>query len=316
MRVRWRRWWRGVRRVQARSSRNRSTLLAAGVAFYALLALVPGLVALLSLYGLLFDPKDVERQVLSALDGAPFEVRSFVSSQLADIAKRDSGTAITSIAVGILAALWSASGGMGHLLAAIDAARGGVDRRNGVRKRAAALVVTLGAMGFAIAALVVLTFLPSLLSSLDIGLGALALRVLSWLMLLFALVVGLTLLYRVGPVASGRRWFHISAGVVVALSLWLVGSIGFSIYTANFASYNETYGSLGAVVVVMLWLFISSYAIILGAEVNADRQRRSEARSWSSEYGEVLLDTDQHIERITGFSDAVDDGGERPPIGP
>ena len=117
MQNRWLVAWRAVLRVQARASRNRLTLLAAGVAFYALLSLVPGLVALISIYALLFDPADVQRQMLDALDGAPDEVRTFVASQMADIAARDSGTAITSIVIGIVVALWSASGGMGHLLA-------------------------------------------------------------------------------------------------------------------------------------------------------------------------------------------------------
>jgi len=308
----WREFWRTARRVQARSSRNRTTLLAAGVAFYAMLSLVPGLVALISLYGLVSNPDDVQRQMSNLFDGAPDEVRNFVASQMADIAKRDSGTAITSIVIGLVAALWSASGGVHHLLGAIDAARGGVDRRHGLHKRGAALVVTVVAIVYSIVLLAVLTFVPTTLASLDLG-GEIALRLLSWVVLLVALVIGLNLLYRVGPAHRRRPWFHISRGVVVALVLWMAGSIGFSIYTANFSSYNETYGSLAAVIVVMLWLFISAYAIILGAEVNADAQRRHDAAS--SECGEILLDTEHDGERVADGPDAIDDRREHPAIG-
>jgi membrane protein len=320
MQNRWLVAWRAVRRVQARASRNRLTLLAAGVAFYALLSLVPGLVALISIYALLFDPADVQRQMLDALDGAPDEVRTFVASQMADIAARDSGTAITSIVIGIVVALWSASGGMGHLLAAIDAARGGIDRRHGVHKRGAALVVTIVAIGYALVLLAILTFVPTLLASLDLA-GEIVLRPISWVLLVMALVVGLNLLYRVGPARSGRPWFHVSRGVVVAVVLWSAGSIGFSIYTANFSSYNETYGSLAAVVVVMLWLFISAYAIILGAEVNADVQRRRDAHSVAehdemSEGGELLLAAEDDGEGIARLTDSVDHVREQPTIGP
>jgi len=104
--------------------------------------------------------------------------------------------------------------------------------------------------------------------------------------------------------------------VFVALVLWMAGSIGFSIYTANFSSYNETYGSLAAVVVVMLWLFISAYAIILGAEVNADVLRRREASHDGSEGGEILFDAEDHIERVADVPDAVDDVTEQPAIRP
>lgn len=309
-----RRWWRAVGRVQARSSRNRSPLLAAGVAFYALLALVPGLVALLSLYGLIFDPADVQRQMANAFDGAPFEVRNFLATQMADIANRDSGTALVNIAVGILVALFSASGGMGHLLGAIDATRGSLDRRNFVRKRGTAIIVTVAGTGMALVALALLTFVPELLSSLDVG-GELVIRLLSWVLLLVTLTIGLGLLYRVGPSVHRTPWFHLSPGVVVAMLLWTFGSVGFSIYTSNFSSYNETYGSIGAVVVLMLWLFISAYAIILGAEVNADAQRRADVESSSSEHGELLFDTEDEGEGISGLLHPVDDRPEQPSVG-
>lgn len=267
--------------MQQRSTRHRTTLLSAGVAFYALLALVPGLFAVLSLFGLLSDSKTVRPRVLDALEGTPEEVKAFIATQLSDIADNSSGTAITSIALSLLVSLWSASGGVGHLLAAIEVANGDVERRNMFRRRGTAIVVTLGAVLFAVVSFLVLTILPSVLTAVNIGDAGILVRIVSWTLLLGGMISGLSVIYRVGHAPNGRpkrSWLHPSMGAVVATVMWMFGSLGFSIYTENFASYNKIYGSLGAVVVVLLWLFISAYAVISGAEVDANQRHHSGRR--------------------------------------
>lgn len=312
-----RRGWTEARRFWRQASDDHLTLLAAGVAFYSLLALVPGMFAALSLYGLLFDEDEVRDQIAPALAGAPLEVREFVTEQLARIAGAPGASKVVSLVIGVLVALWSASGGMGNLLNALDAVRGGGGkRRNGLAKRGTALLVTLSAIGFALVAIGVMTVLPQLFDTFDLGPATgVLIRLASWFVLLLMLAGGLSLLYRVGPDPMPRSWFGISPGALVALTIWLVGSAAFSVYTENFGSYNETYGSLGAIVVVMLWLWITCLAVLIGGAVNADlarRRARAEGarRAGSgegSEGGEILFDAEQHGEGVADREVPVDD---------
>ena len=263
--------------MRRRAGDENATLLAAAVAFYGMLSLVPGLVALLSLYGLVADPSRVRQQVLNAMKGTPEDVRTFVSGQMSAIAARPAATAIVSIVVGLLGALWSASSGVSHLLRSIAALAG--ERRPrptgraGVRsalvRRLTALGVTLGAMAFVVVALTIVAGLPVVLRSAHLGgLGHVAAGALSSLVLLLGLVVGLSLLYRVGPNDPITWRLGISPGAIVAAIVWVLGSIAFSLYTGNVSRFNGTSDALGVVVVLLLWMYISAYAIVLGAGVN------------------------------------------------
>jgi len=269
--------WKDVfARVRVEAKRDNVTLLAAGVAFYGLLALVPGLVALLSMYGLLADPGEVRDQVVDALGAAPQEVRDLVSTQLTSIAEGSSGSVALGVIIGILLALWSASSGMGHLVDAINIAYDEEETRGWLKRKALALGLTVGAVLFLVVALGAIAVLPRLLD--DTGLGGVAqllTRIASWALLVGGFLVALAILYRYAPDRDEPRWIWVSPGAFLALALWLLGSIAFSVYTGNFGKYNETYGSLGAVVVLMLWLLISSVAIMLGAEWNAEMERQT-----------------------------------------
>lgn len=263
------RWGQVARQVRQEVGDDHVGLLAAGVAFYGLLALVPALVALLSVYGLVADPATVERQVLEALAAAPPEVRDLVSEQLRSIAE-SSGGAIVAVVVGFVIAIWSAASGVGHLVEAINSAYDRTDRRSWVARKALALVLTLGAVVFFVVAFALVALLPPVLAATGLGTsGRWLAGVLRWVVLGAGLLVALAVLYRFAPDTHEDRWRWITPGALTAAGLWSIGSIGFSVYTANFGSYNETYGSLGAIVVVMLWLLISAYAVILGAELNA-----------------------------------------------
>lgn len=304
--------WRAAQRFRRQANADHVTLLAAGVAFYALLALVPAMFAALSLYGLIFNEDEVRDQIVRALSGAPVEVQSFVAEQLARIAKADGTSKVVSLVLGVLVALWSASGGMNNLLNAIDAVKGDTasgKRRNGLARRGTAILVTLSAIGFALVAIGVMTVLPRLFGTLELGAASgIVVRLASWLLLLVGLAAGLSMLYRVGPDPQLHSWFGVSPGALVALAIWLAGSAAFSAYTENFGSYHETYGSLGAIVVVMLWLWITCLAVLVGASVNADITRRHRRADALSEAGEVLLDAEEHGEGITDREVPLDRG--------
>jgi membrane protein len=268
-------WAEIAKGVKAEAKDDHVTLMSAGVAFYALLALVPALIALLSVYGLLADPQQIERQVVDALKAAPTEVRNMMSQQMQDISDAGSG-ALLAVFGGILVALWSASSGVSNLISALNVAYNVEEGRGWVKRKLVALAFTLGAILFFVVAFGALAILPRLLSNTGLGTpGRWAANIAAWAFLLAGLAVGLAILYRYGPNRREPKWSWVSPGAILALVLWLIGSLAFSIYTANFGRYNETYGSLGAVVVVMLWLFITSLAILLGAELNAQAERRT-----------------------------------------
>lgn len=269
--------WKDVlARVKAESKQDNLSLLAGGVAFFGLLALVPALVALVSVYGMVADPAEVEQQVEDALTAAPEEVRSLVTQQLSSISDDAGGALGVAAVISIVVALWSASSGVKNLIAGTNAAYDEDETRGFVKLRAVSLAFTLGAILFMVASIFLIAVVPALLAETGLGsAGRIAAGVLRWVLLFVAMLIGLSLLYRFGPDRDDARWRWVSPGALLATALWLIGSAGFAVYTANFGKYNETYGSLGVIVVVMLWLFITALAVLLGAELNAELERQT-----------------------------------------
>jgi membrane protein len=265
-----------VARVRAEIKTDQVSLLAAGIAFYSLLAMVPAMVAVISVYGLAADPQRVRAQVLDALSAAPREVREVVSEQLESIVSSSSGANIAAVILGGLAAIWSASAGIDHLVDALNVTYDETEKRPWLKRKLLSLGFTLGAIVFVALAVGVIAVFPRLIARTGIGsAGELAVNLARWVVLLGGMVVGLSMLYRWGPDRADAKWRWVTPGAVVAAVVWVVGSIGFSLYTANFASYNETYGSLGAIVVVMLWLFLTAMCVLIGAEINSELERQT-----------------------------------------
>jgi membrane protein len=247
-------------------------LLAGGVAFYAMLALVPAMAAAVSLYGLVVSRAQVDRQISSLTTTLPPEARQLVTNQLQSITAGSAGGLRLSLAVSLAVALWSASSGMRWLLAALTAVSGGVETRRFLKVRSVALLMTLGAILALGASLGALLALPPLLDQLGLaGVARLGASVLRFVALAGLMLVGLAVLYRYGPDRSPDRRRWVSWGSAVATALWMVGSIGLSVYASQASKFKAagTYGALGAVVVLLLWLWMTSFAIILGAVVNA-----------------------------------------------
>jgi membrane protein len=269
--------WKDVLvRVKVESKKDNITLLGGGVAFFGLLALVPGLIALVSVYGLVADPTDVEQQVEDVLGAAPTEVRDMVAQQLRSITE-DAGSALTlTLVISVLVALWSASSGVANLIAGINAAYDEEETRGFVKVRGLSLAFTVGAILFLVGSFIMIAVLPSVLADTGLGgVGRTLVGAVKWVVLLVAMLFALTVLYRFGPDRDRAEWKWVRPGAIVATVLWLTGSALFAVYTANFGQYNETYGSLAAVVVVMLWLWISALAVLIGAELNAELERQT-----------------------------------------
>jgi membrane protein len=267
-------WKDVVRGTIADLKHDNIALLSAGVAFFALLAFVPALVAFISIYGLVADPADVSRHVSDLLGAAPVEVRNLVVTQLREIAEGGRGRAGAGAVVGVVVALWSASSGMKHAIRGVNIAFDIEERRPFLRLRALALVMTLGAVAFVITAFAVLAVLPAAIAGAPTGVR-LAVDVARWPVIGLAWIVALALFYRFAPARDEPRFVWASSGSLAATVIWLAGSAVFSLYTANFGRYDETYGSLGAVVVVMLWLLLTAFAVLVGAELNSHLERRA-----------------------------------------
>ncbi len=263
--------------------RDNVPVAAAGIAFWAFLALVPALLAVVSIYGLVADAADVEADIENRLSSLPDDVRSVVGSQLTDIAGSSGAGLGIGLAFGLAAALWSASGAVKHLLATINAVHDCTEDRGFLKLRGLALGLTVGAIVFVAVAGAVLAVVPAWLGGT--GLGG-PVRVLlngaRFPALAVSLVAALVVLYRLAPNRPAPPWRSLLPGAVVGTAVWITLSGLFSIYTAGFASYNETYGALGAIVVLLMWLYLTGFAVLLGAEFNAVREQHG--GDWPENY--------------------------------
>jgi len=256
--------------ISARMGEHNLTLVAAGVAFYAFLALVPALIAFVSVYGLVADQSDVTRQVEDLGSSLPEEVRNFLVYQLTQIVEASSAGVSIAALVAIALALWSASSGMAALVTGIHIARERDEPKGFVAKRGKALALTLGAIVVLGVVLFVIVAVPPLIRDAGLGRpGQVIFEILRWPFLAGVMVLAIALLYRLSVGDSPSRWLgFVSPGALVAMAGWVVASGLFAVYTANFASYGKTYGALASIVVVLLWLWLSSLVVVAGAEVD------------------------------------------------
>jgi len=253
-----------------------ASIVAAGVAFYAFLALVPALIAVVAIYGLVANPADVKDQITSFASAAPRDAQRLLSNQLSSITKgAGGGTAIAAI-IAIGAALWSASSGIAALNTGLTVVNRENETRGMLKRRLLALVLTLFAVAGVLVMLAFVVALPSLLDSAGItGIGRTALELARWPLLAIVLLDGLAVIYRYGPQRRRPKWRWVTPGAVVAMIVGLVASIGFSIYVSLLGNYNKTYGALGAIIVVLLWLYLMAFAVLFGAALNAELEHQT-----------------------------------------
>jgi membrane protein len=267
--------WSGWRRVIIRTARevitDRISLCAAGCAFYATLALFPAISMLVSIYGLVFDPSTVVKQLDVLRDVLPMSAYQLIADRVQVLVSKPAGTLTFSLALSLIIALWSASTGTKSILGALNLAYEERERRNFLRFQLTALGMTLGAILGAVIGLGALVLVPVVLGFIGISTyGAVIARVGSLLAMVVFVLMALSLLYRYGPSRRSASWHWITPGSAVATLLWLVASVLFSYYVQNLASYDATYGPLGAVVGVMMWFYVSAFAVLVGAELNAE----------------------------------------------
>ncbi len=267
-------WLQIAKRGWAEAKVDNVPLLAAGMAYYAFLAIFPALIAAVLLYGLFADPATISQQVDGLGSALPAEIKQLITDQLSMAS--GSGKAGFGAVVAILLALFSASGGMGNLMTAINTAYDEEENRGFVKKRAIALALTLGAIVFLLVVVALVAVLPAVLGFLGTSAFVTVLiQVVRWVLIVVVITVALAVLYRVAPDRDAPQLRWVSVGAGVATILWIVASVGFSLYVSSFSSYAKTYGALAGIVILLLWLFITSYAILLGAEINAESEQQT-----------------------------------------
>jgi membrane protein len=269
-------WWQVLRRGWRAASEDQVPLLGAGVAFFGFLSLFPSLAAFTLVYGLVADPATVADRAQTLTASLPPEARTLLVGQLQQLTSTPRQDLGWGLALTIVLALWSASGGVGNLITAINSAYDEDKKRGFVKEKLLALGVTVGAVVFMALIVTLVAGVPVVLGFLDVN-GPLRwlIEVVRWLLLAVLVMLALSVLYRFAPDRDAPKFRWVSAGAVTATVLWLVASAAFSLYVTFFGNYAKTYGAFAGVVLIMLWLWITSFAILLGAEINAASEEQT-----------------------------------------
>ncbi len=267
----WHGWKAVLRRVFIEMLTDRVSLVAAGCAFYATLALFPAISMLISIYGLAFDTATVKPQLEILRDLLPPSAWQLIAERVDVLVRKPPTSLGLHLLFNTAVTLWSSATGTKSIIAALNLAYEERERRGWLHFQLMSFTITLIALISAVIGLALLVGLPAILGGLGIAAHQTALiRVASFGMLVLAVLSGLSLLYRYGPSRERPRWRWVTPGSMVATVLWVAVSALFSFYVAQFATYDATYGPLGTVVGVMMWFFVTVYAVLLGAELNAE----------------------------------------------
>ncbi len=251
------------------------SIVAAGVAFYGFVAVVPALAALIAIYGLVSDPSQVGSHVESLAQFLPGEVLPLLREQMARIASDDAAAGIGAF-VGFGIALYSSANATKAIITGMNIAYDEEEKRGFFKLTLVAFVLTIAAIIGVLIAVSLVALLPAVLARLNITGGVETfLNILRWPVVLGFFLGGLSVLYRFGPCRTDAKWRWVSWGACVAAVLWLIASGLFSFYVTKFASYDKTYGPLGSVVVFMMWLYLSAFIVLLGAELNSEMERQT-----------------------------------------
>lgn len=268
-------WGGALIRTYKESGKDNLGLISAGVAYYGFLTLIPALGALVLTYGLVVDPGEIATQMRAIVQHVPAEAAKLIDDQLTSVVHTATGKKGLGLGLALVLALYGAMKGAAAVVTALNVAYEVAEDRSFVRKTLINLAVTAGAVLVAVAALVASSAFAALSHSMG-GLSPLAagaIKVVSGLVSVGIAMTAIALLYRYAPARHDVRWQWVTPGALVATVGFLVMTFVFGIYAKNFGHYNATYGSLGAVVVLLLWLSLSAYFLLLGGELNAELER-------------------------------------------
>lgn len=276
----WRGWRDVLLRVKQEAANDNISLIAAGMAFYAMLSVAPALAVIISVYGLVVSPEELQAQMLVLSSYLPDEAQSLVQAQLAELVS----TTETSLGWGLVASamisLWSASRAMKSLFGGLNAVYDEIETRGWFWLTLQSVSFTLAGILLLVLTLGTMAILPLVLSYLPLSaFDAILVRALSWALVSTVVLAGLAVLYRYGPSRTRAHWRWVTIGALVAWITWVAASGALSWYVSNFDSYQRTYGALGAVAILLMWFFVSAYAMLIGGELNAELEHQTQQDS-------------------------------------
>jgi membrane protein len=264
--------WKAIAKRTAKEvKQDQVPLLAAGVAFYTLLSLFPAIIAGVSIYGLVADPETVRDQIDRLSQMLSPETASILTDQIRQVTSGAGGALGVATVIGILTALWSASSGMKALITGVNLAYDESESRKFVKLRGLSILLTLGAMVLLAVAGATIAGFPPVADNLPVVLQW-VLSILRFVVLAVLLIAGLAVLYRYAPDRDEPKWTWVSWGSGIATLLWILASIGFSIYVNSFGNYNKTYGALAGIIILMFWLYLTAVIVLVGAELNTEME--------------------------------------------
>ena len=270
-------WWQILRRTYAEAGKDNLGLVAAGVAFYGFLAMVPLLGAMVLTYGLLVDPHDVAKHMQALTTLVPTDAAKLIDEQLKAVVDTAAGKKGFGLLLALGLALYGAMKGAGAIITALNIAYEEAETRGFVRLNLVTAAVTAAAIGIALLLLLAASltgFLEDIAGRIA-PVAATAIKIASWVVAGAIASAGVAALYRYGPARAQARWAWLTPGSIFATLGFALTTLGFGFYAAKFGNYNATYGSLGAIVVLLMWLYLSAYVLLLGAELNAELEHQT-----------------------------------------
>ena len=273
-------WFEIAKRTAKKFSENELMSEAAGVTFFALLSLFPAITAMVSIFGLFADPATIRDHLADAAGIIPSGGMEIIEDQVKRLTQTPSSGLSLGAAVGLATALWSANQGSKAMLSALNDVYGEKEGRGFIRLTATSLAFTIGGVIGLLIALGAILVLPLAFGALGLGgVYVFAVKIVRWPVIALAVVGALALLYRFGPSRNLAKWRWVTWGGAIGAIAWLALSFGFSWYVEHFGSYNKTYGSLGAIVGFMTWIWLSSTVFLLGAQINAEMETQTDRDS-------------------------------------
>ncbi|MFL6606542.1 MAG: YihY/virulence factor BrkB family protein [Steroidobacteraceae bacterium] len=269
--------WRDIlQRVWTAIGKDNVSLVSAGLAMYALLAVFPSLAAAVSIYGAFASPQDVIRDMNTFAGVMPPGTWEIISKQLQEVARHAGSTLTATAGIALLVSLWSGRSGMAALITATNIAYSEPEKRGFFRLILISLLFTTGSILALLLMLLLGVAVPLIVKVFGMSESAEAIvDVFRWILLWLVAIVGLAVIYRYAPARNRPKWRWVTWGSVVASTLWLAGSLLFAVYVRTFAAYGKTYGALGGVIALLMWFYVSSFTIVLGAEINAEMERQT-----------------------------------------
>ena len=263
-------------RVVSQLKKDHVQIVSAGVAFYFFLAIFPTIVAALTIYGLVLDPVQIRQHVDGLAQILPGEAYSIVESVMEPLISKDSQALGWGLLFSVLLSLWSANKGTSAIFEGINIAYNEEDNRSYFKRTGLTLLFTLGGIVLGLISILVVILFPALIDQIHLGSTIeTVLGWVRWLLLAAFIVFALGLLYKKAPDRDNPEVKWISWGSIIATVLWIAGSLLFSWYVNNFGSYDDMYGSFASVIIMLLWLFLTSFIILLGAEINSEMEHQT-----------------------------------------